>query len=221
MLDMSGYDDTNCNEILTLPTQLGRPGSPLLRCRLTLRVSHGRPRHPPNPDDAGRGSASRAGVGGPTGSTDAYERYVYRRLARPNDRTRLRRRGYRCRSAGSCLQSGFGSSSRVRSTGPHLKKKSLRHGADSFVTLRRGYQTLLPQTLFPNNAMSVTIHPRFERTMYFIMVRPPVIRSCCRRSNGHLSICLRPFLSVPRNGKSRAMMPSRCKKFLIHSLARG
>jgi hypothetical protein len=55
------------------------------------------------------------------------------------------------------------------------KKKSLHDRADSFVALRLAYQTLFPQTLFPNNAMNVTIHPRFESTMYFIMVQPPVI----------------------------------------------
>ena len=35
-----------------------------------------------------------------------------------------------------------------------------------------GYQTLLPQTLLPNRVISVTMSPRFESTMYFILFPP-------------------------------------------------
>jgi hypothetical protein len=106
---------------------------------------------------------------------------------------------------------------------PHTRtqKKEPARCAGSFSVFRKVYQTLLPQTLFPNSAISVTIHPRFERTMYFIMVLPPVVcfRHLC--SIGYPSICFRPLLSVPRSGKSGAIVPARGEKLLILSITGG
>jgi hypothetical protein len=64
-----------------------------------------------------------------------------------------------------------------RASSPHppgAKKESAQAMQTLSSSLRKIYQTLLPQTLFPNSAKRVVIHPRFERTMYFIMIAPPL-----------------------------------------------
>jgi hypothetical protein len=145
-----------------------------------------------------------------------------RKLAQIGTWTRKPKRSRRAAFGGSGDRGSPGSGSEpdlpdLRS-GVRVQKRESAHGPRTLlIPSPRHYQTLLPQTLFPNSVSRVTRIPRFERTMYFIMSIPPVALS------GDLfrtaPSCFRPSLSVPRYGKPGAILPPNARKVLILSIS--